>query len=135
MMKRKSTHITLLAVIGCLLLLSLKDTLSLLHSVLHQIPNPFHHHGHGAGHSHSLLHWHGSHDSSGQLAKEEPQKKATKKDSKKNRKTTLKIDLFVEQPLECFATLTTDKPAYLAIVSRSATRLLPTPPNPPPEIS
>jgi len=44
--------LSILLIINCLVVVSLKDTLRSIHSLLHYIPNPFHTHHHHTHHSH-----------------------------------------------------------------------------------
>ena len=51
---RKKYYASLLLLVS-VLVLSSKDTLSLLHEFAHLIPNPFHHHANGHGHNHHFV--------------------------------------------------------------------------------
>ncbi|GAL87719.1 hypothetical protein MYP_4950 [Sporocytophaga myxococcoides] len=53
------SYISIFLIISCIAVISCKDTLRSMHSLLHQIPNPFHSHSH----THIHLH-HGSDQSS-----------------------------------------------------------------------
>ena len=44
MLNRQRKYLMSIAIIGSIMMLSLKDTLNVVHTILHQIPNPFHHH-------------------------------------------------------------------------------------------
>ncbi|MBC7390746.1 MAG: hypothetical protein H7329_16160 [Opitutaceae bacterium] len=51
---RKKYYASLLLMFS-VLVLSSKDTLSMLHEIAHLIPNPFHNHASGNGHSHHFV--------------------------------------------------------------------------------
>lgn len=44
MQQRKRKYLISILIIGSIIALSVKDTFEVLHSILHTIPNPFHHH-------------------------------------------------------------------------------------------
>jgi hypothetical protein len=55
------SFISIFLIISCIAVISLKDTLRSIHSLLHHIPNPFHNHSHVHHHDHG--HGHHSHHS------------------------------------------------------------------------
>lgn len=144
-----------MAIIGSIFMLSMKDTLDVVHTILHKIPNPFHHH-HIEDHSfyHHRTDPHrgffsaipiekNKHTHTHSLEDHIPHshtkdvKAATKKDKSSKSKVAkkIKIDLFTEVYTSMVKSMSDEEEilfSYLPVFFYHTTQF---PPNPPPEIS
>lgn len=148
MQQRKRKYLLSILIIGSIFVLSVKDTLEVVHAFLHAIPNPFHHHDlevHAFYHHQNDLrqsffsygnHKHSLEDHVHSVKKNKHTASSQKdKSEKQDLEKSLKTNLFVQDMGEvrfCFASYSKSKMSQYIIAFFDY--LHPSPPTPPPDM-
>ena len=143
-----------MAIIGSIFMLSMMDTMDVVHTVLHKIPNPFHHHH--TDDDHSFYHHHTDphrgffsaipiekHEHTHSLEDHMPHshtkdiKAVAKKDKSSKSKFTkkIKVDLFTEVYTSMVKNVSDEEEISFSYAPAFFFHTTQFPPNPPPEIS